>query len=72
MEHPLGEAPDVPSATPCTAVSDLSGLKLYYRTTYNSTIRCIDLRSIDFDSVEYAFHPLDVVLQEPVEMVLIK
>lgn len=72
VEHPLGQAPDVPSATPCTAVSDTKDLKLYYRTTYNSTIRCIDLRSIDFDSVEYAFHPLDVVLQEPVEMVLIK
>lgn len=72
VEHPLGQAPDVPSATPCTAVSDLKELKLYYRTTYNSTIRCIDLGRIDFDSVEYAFHPLDAVLQEPVEMVQIK
>lgn len=69
VEHPLGEAPDVPSATPCTAVSDLSGLKLYYRTTYNSNIRCIDLVSIDFSSVKYEFHPLDARLEQPVEMV---
>lgn len=72
VEHPLGEAPDVPSATPCTAVSDLKELKLYYRTTYNSTIRCIDLKSVDFDSVEYRFTPLDAVLEEPVEQVQVK
>lgn len=69
VEHPLGEAPDVPSATPCTAVSDLKELKLYYRTTYNSSIRCIDLKSIDFDTVQYKFHPLDAVLQQPIEMI---
>ncbi len=71
VEHPIGQAPDVPSATPCTAVSDLSGLKLYYRTTYNSNIRCIDLISIDFNSVKYEFHPLDARLEQPVEMVKI-
>ncbi|MBE6229305.1 MAG: choloylglycine hydrolase family protein [Bacteroidales bacterium] len=72
IEHPLGEVPDVPSATPCTSASDLKELKLYYRTTYNSTIRCIDLKSIDFDSVKYEFKPLDPVLEEPVEMVIVK
>lgn len=69
VEHPLGDAPDVPSATPCTAVSDLKELKLYYRTTYNSNIRCIDLNSIDFDNVQYKFYPLDVVLQQPIEKI---
>ena len=69
VEHPLGEAPDVPSATPCTAVSDLKELKLYYRTTYNSNIRCIDLKNIDFDSVKYKFHPLDEVLEQPIEKI---
>jgi choloylglycine hydrolase len=69
VEHPVGKAPDVPSATPCTAVSDLSGLKLYYRTTYNGNIRCIDLATIDFNRVKYDFHPLDPKLEQPVEMV---
>lgn len=69
VEHPIGQAPDVPSATPCTAVSDLSGLKLYYRTTYNNNIRCIDFKSIDFDKVRYEFHPLDEKLEQPIEMV---
>ncbi|MBR5856273.1 MAG: linear amide C-N hydrolase [Bacteroidales bacterium] len=72
VEHPLGQAPDVPSATPCTAVSDLKELKLYYRTTYNSNIRCIDLKSIDFDSVKYGFTPLDRDLQQPIEYVKVK
>lgn len=69
VEHKIGEAPDVPSATPCTAVSDLKELKLYYRTTYNCNIRCIDLTMIDFKRVKYNFHPLDAALAQPVEMV---
>ena len=69
VEHPLGEAPDVPSATPCTVASDLSGLKMYYKTTYNGNIRYIDLESIDFSRVKYEFHPLDAKLEQPVEMV---
>lgn len=69
VEHPIGQAPDVPSATPCTAVSDLSGLKLYYRTTYNCNIRCIDLDAIDFNNIKYEFHPLDAKREQPIEMV---
>ena len=69
VEHPVGQAPDVPSATPCTVVSDLSGQKLYYRTTYNGNIRFIDLNTIDFNRVKYQFHPLDYRLEQPVEMV---
>ena len=69
VEHPVGQAPDVPSATPCTVVSDLSGQKLYYRTTYNGNIRFIDLNTIDFNRVKYQFHPLDYRLEQPVGMV---
>lgn len=69
VEHPLGQSPDVPSATPCTAVSDLKELKLYYRTRYNSTIRCINLNEINFNRIEYKFTPLDKELEEPVEMI---
>lgn len=69
VEHPVGEAPDVPSATPCTAVSDLHELKLYYRTTYNCNIRCIALKEIDFNNAEYKFYLLDTNLEQPVETI---
>lgn len=72
IEHPLGEAPDVPSATSCTTVSDLHELKLYYRTTYNCNIRYIALKEIDFDTVEYKFTPLDAELIQPVEKIMLK
>ncbi len=65
-EFAAGKVPDVPSATPCTTVTDLSGKKLYYRTNYNSAIRCISLDKIDFDKVSYEFHLLDEKLEEPI------
>jgi choloylglycine hydrolase len=39
---------------------------------YNSNIRCIDLKSIDFDKVKYQAEPLDRIKKEPIEMVSIK
>ncbi len=64
--------PDVPSATPCTTVTDLMGGKLYYRTNYNCTIRCINLTDIDFAHAKYEFYPLDKTLEEPIVDVIIK
>ncbi len=64
--------PDVPSATPCTTVTDLMGGKLYYRTNYNCTIRCINLADIDFAHAKYEFYPLDDKLEEPIVDVIIK
>ena len=72
-EFPWGKSPaDVPSATQFTVASDTHNCMIYYRTMYNSNIRCIDLKAIDFDKVLYQFHLLDAVKKQPVEMVNVK
>lgn len=48
IEHPEGECPDIPSATQWTSAIDLTNRRIYYKTAYNNTIRCIDLAGIDF------------------------
>ena len=45
--------PDMPSATQIIVAADLSHRRLYYRTMYNATIRCIDLQNINFRCTEY-------------------
>lgn len=62
----------LPSATQFTAVSDLKEMKFYYRTAWNSNIRCLDLMSIDFHKIKYQSHPLDVVQSQPVEILKVK
>lgn len=71
LEHPAGKCPDIPSATQWTSAIDLTNRRVYYKTAYNNTIRCIDLSSIDFGSVGYQSHPLDRVRQQPVEMIAV-
>ena len=72
-QHPKAEIPkNLPSATQFTAATDQTAMKLYYRTAWNSNIRCIDLMAIDFHKVKYQSHPLDQVQEQPVEMVKIK
>ena len=61
--------PDMPSATQITIATDLQNLRLYYRTMYNSTIRCIDLNTIDFDIVGFVAEPLEYSREEPIELV---
>ena len=56
----------MPSATQWTSVTDISNRMIYYRTMYNSAIRCIDLKAINFDSIKYTAEPLDTVKQQPV------
>lgn len=72
IEHPAGKVPDIPSATQWTAATDLTGRRIYYRTAYNSTLRCIDLKTIDFNKVKYQAHPLDKEQMEPVETIAIR
>lgn len=73
VQSPKGQAPKgLPSATQFTAATDLKAMKLYYRTAWNSNIRCINLMDIDFSKVKYQSHPLDNVQQQPVEMVKVK
>lgn len=72
IEHPLGKAPDIPSATQWTSVIDLTNRKVYYKTAYNNTIRCIDLKTIDFEKVGYQSHPLDSIRKQPIEPIKIE
>jgi choloylglycine hydrolase len=59
--------PDMPSATQITIATDLQNRRLYYRTMYNSTIRCIDLHTIDFDRVNFLAESLENSREEPIE-----
>lgn len=61
--------PNMPSATQITIVTDLQNRRLYYRTMYNSNIRCIDMHTIDFDRVKFQADPLDNSREEPIEYV---
>ena len=72
-QHPVAEIPKgLPSATQFTSATDQTAMKFYYRTAWNSNIRCIDLMAIDFHKVKFQSHPLDNVQQQPVEMVRLK
>lgn len=64
--------PDIPSATQWTSSIDLTGRKVYYHTSYNVNIRCIDLHKIDFAKVKYQWHPLDKDQTQPVEEIAVK
>ena len=59
MNFPKNEIPDLPSATQWTSVIDLTNKEVYYKTFYNNAIRKIDLKEIDFATVEYQYHVLD-------------
>ncbi len=73
LQNAAGKTPDgLPTATQFTSATDQAALKLYYRTAWNSNIRCIDLMHIDFAKVKFHTHPLDEVKQQPVEMVRIR
>lgn len=67
IENPLER--ELPSATQWTSAIDLTARKVYYKTVYNNTLRCIDLAEIDFSKVKYQTHPLDDSQTQPVQMV---
>lgn len=67
VEFPEGQIPaDIPSATQWTSATDIAERKIYYRTMYDSAIRCIDLAKIDFGRVKYRSEPLDATKVQPV------
>ncbi len=75
IEHSASAGPlpeNVPSATQWTTSSDLQDLKFYYRTAWNSTIRCIDLKTVRFDRIGFVSEPLDKVMEQPVEYIKVK
>ena len=66
------EVPDIPSATQWTVATDIASRRIYYRTMHNSTIRCLDLKKMDFRKLAYQWAPLDAKKRQDVEMVRIK
>lgn len=73
IEHPIGKAPpELISDTQWTAVTDLTNRKIYYRTSWNTTIREIDLKRINFGRVKYQNHPLDNTTEQPIEKIDIR
>ena len=73
IELPWGKAStDLPSATQFTVASDTHNRMIYYRTMYNSNIRCIDLKRVDFDKIKYHSRALDEIKKQPVEMITIR
>ncbi len=66
IEFADGKVPaDIPSATQWTSATDLKNLVFYYRTMYNSAIRSIDLKTIDFAKAAYRSVPVDEVKEQP-------
>jgi choloylglycine hydrolase len=70
MENP--DERELPSATQWTSAIDLSARRVYYKTAYDNTVRCIDLGAIDFARVEYHSKPLDMEQKQPVTMINIE
>ena len=66
------EMPNLLSATQWTTAIDLKAMKFYYRTMFNSTIRCIDLKTIDFGKVKYQVGDMDKRKQQPIEYIRIQ
>ena len=72
-QHAMADIPKgLPSATQFTAATDQTAMKLYYRTAWNSNIRCIDLNDIDFRKIAYQSHPLDPEQVQPIEVLKIR
>lgn len=69
IENP--DEKELPSATQWTSAIDLTSRCIYYKTAYNSSIRCIDLHDIDFSRVSYASFPLDKEEAQPIERIKI-
>ncbi len=63
---------NIPSATQWTSAIDLTNRKVYYKTSYNNSIRCIDLSLIDFASIDYQSFPLDIERVQPVELIVVE
>lgn len=62
-------APDMPSATQITIVTDLKNSRLYYRTMYNSAIRCFNLQDVNFDNLMFVAAPLEECYKESIHSI---
>lgn len=72
IEFADGKVPaDIPSATQWTSATDILGGRIYFRTMYDSRIRCIDLNEIDFSKTNYRAASMDPTKQQPIEKISI-
>ena len=70
IEFAGGKVPaDIPSATQWTSATDMAGRRIYFRTMYDSRIRCIDLDGIDFTKATYRAVPMDKKKVQPIKMI---
>ena len=66
-EYATGQAPNnMPSATQWTIATDLQNSVIYYHTMYNRTVRSIDMKEIDFATVPFQYHALDMSKKQTV------
>ena len=73
IEFADGKVPaDIPSATQWTSATDMTGRRIYFRTMYDSRIRCIDLNNIDFARTTYQAQPMDTKKEQPIQHIDIK
>lgn len=73
IEFADGKIPaDIPSATQWTSATDMQGRRIYFRTMYDSRIRCIDLNGIDFNRTEYQARPMDTKKEQPIQHINIQ
>ncbi|SJZ87793.1 choloylglycine hydrolase [Cetobacterium ceti] len=62
---------DLLSATQWTTAIDQNNGKFYYKTMFNSQIRMVDLKTINFDKCGYKILPLDKSKEENIEKIKI-
>lgn len=69
---PGEEMPEMLSGTQWTTSTNLKDLKFYYKTQWNSAIRCIDLKKINFAKAKRQILPLDEKEEQTIEYVHFK
>lgn len=72
IQYAVGQTPaDIPSATQWTSATDPVNRKFYYRTMYDSSIRCFNLNAVDFSRVKYRSERLDTVKSQPITDIMV-
>ena len=72
-QHTAADMPKgLPSATQVTTATDQHALQFFYRTAWNSNIRCIDLKNIDFKRIKFISQPLDASKVQAIEYLKIE
>ncbi len=63
---------DTLGSTQWTTAMDTKNLKYYYKTMFNSRIRCIDFSAIDLSRPGIRYRPLDLEKKQDIEQVEIE